>query len=261
MDDDVGAAFDAELHRMADAAHDAFAIEGTPTEPEGLTLRARADDGFDVGVKRSAHRVEIRIGPWTRCETWDETDEAGEILDEALDLVAAAMWGRLIVTETEAGGRPWRFRVRFVHADVEREVASGGGELLRWRPGAVSRDRCNRATPPRGTDERETGALPARPWIGLRGDITSSGEAALPLDGELDLHTFSPKEVAPLVREYIEACRERGVLTLRIVHGKGRGQLRRTVHALLSRHDAVAAYRLGGMGEGSWGATIVTLKR
>jgi dsDNA-specific endonuclease/ATPase MutS2 len=44
------------------------------------------------------------------------------------------------------------------------------------------------------------------------------------------------------------------------VHGKGIGNLRRTVHALLQRHPAVADFRLGGMGEGSWGATIVTLR-
>ncbi len=81
----------------------------------------------------------------------------------------------------------------------------------------------------------------------------------MPLDGELDLHSFKPKEVKPLVLETIEQCRARGILELRIVHGKGIGNLRRTVHALLDRHPAVASYRLGGHGAGSWGATVVDL--
>ncbi|MBL8944858.1 MAG: Smr/MutS family protein [Myxococcales bacterium] len=79
------------------------------------------------------------------------------------------------------------------------------------------------------------------------------------IDGELDLHPFSPREVKPLVLEYIDACKQRGITELRIVHGKGIGALRRTVHALLADHPDVRAYRLGGMGEGSWGATIVDL--
>ena len=82
----------------------------------------------------------------------------------------------------------------------------------------------------------------------------------VPIDGTLDLHTFHPREVKDLVPDYLVACRERGILQVRIVHGKGTGQLRRTVHAVLDRLDEVESYRLGGMGEGTWGATLVFLK-
>jgi dsDNA-specific endonuclease/ATPase MutS2 len=83
---------------------------------------------------------------------------------------------------------------------------------------------------------------------------------AIPIDGTLDLHTFSPKDVGVLVPEYLEECLKRGILRLRIVHGKGVGELQRTVHALLGRDPNVAAFALAGPDEGSWGATIVHLK-
>ena len=82
----------------------------------------------------------------------------------------------------------------------------------------------------------------------------------LPVDGVLDLHTFHPRDVKDLVPEYLRACRERGILEVRIIHGKGTGALRETVHAVLTRLPEVASYRLAGEDRGSWGATLVTLK-
>jgi dsDNA-specific endonuclease/ATPase MutS2 len=82
----------------------------------------------------------------------------------------------------------------------------------------------------------------------------------LPIDGTLDLHAFDPKEIKTLVPDYISACREAGILQVRIVHGKGTGTLRRTVHAILDRLPEVASYTLGGDSGGSWGATIAILK-
>jgi len=83
----------------------------------------------------------------------------------------------------------------------------------------------------------------------------------LPIDGELDLHAFRPGDVRSLVPEYLAACRERGIFAVRIVHGKGNGTLRRTVHALLERSPAVLGYELAGPEAGGWGATLVHLSR
>lgn len=80
----------------------------------------------------------------------------------------------------------------------------------------------------------------------------------LPIDGVLDLHLFRPKEVKHLIPDYIEACREKGIYKLRIIHGKGTGTLRRHVHAILEKHPDVATYYLGS-GTGNWGATSVDL--
>ena len=83
---------------------------------------------------------------------------------------------------------------------------------------------------------------------------------ALPIDGTLDLHTFSPREIKTLVPDYLAACRERGILRVRIIHGKGTGALRQTVHALLSRLQEVAAFSTASEDAGGWGATLVDLR-
>jgi dsDNA-specific endonuclease/ATPase MutS2 len=80
------------------------------------------------------------------------------------------------------------------------------------------------------------------------------------LGDELDLHHFAPREVADLVAEYLDAARTEGLTVVRIIHGKGTGALRRTVHAVLARHAAVLSHRPGGDREGGWGATVVTLR-
>lgn len=82
----------------------------------------------------------------------------------------------------------------------------------------------------------------------------------LPIDGTLDLHAFRPRDVADVVGDYLDECRARGILHVRIIHGKGIGALRETVHAALRRRDDVLRFSLdSGTGSG-WGATLVELR-
>jgi len=81
----------------------------------------------------------------------------------------------------------------------------------------------------------------------------------IPIDGTLDLHTFSPRDVHELVPDYLDECLKRGITQVRIVHGKGTGTLRRIVHSILDRHPNVVSYGQDDVGGGSWGATVVSL--
>lgn len=82
----------------------------------------------------------------------------------------------------------------------------------------------------------------------------------LPIDGVLDLHAFNPREVKELLPDYIAACREKGILEIRIIHGKGMGTLRKTVHSILGNLPGIVSFRLAGEDGGGWGATIVVLE-
>lgn len=82
----------------------------------------------------------------------------------------------------------------------------------------------------------------------------------LPIDGTLDLHAFAPGDLPSLLPEWLRACRERGILEVRIVHGKGTGALRRSVEALLSRSPEVLEHRPAEEPAGGWGATLARLR-
>jgi len=84
--------------------------------------------------------------------------------------------------------------------------------------------------------------------------------APLPIDGILDLHTFRPRDVKTLLPDYLAECRKRGILEVRIIHGKGTGALRRTVEAVLKRLPEVVEFRLANGAAGGWGAILVTLR-
>lgn len=81
-----------------------------------------------------------------------------------------------------------------------------------------------------------------------------------PITGTLNLHLFKPSEVGELVPGYLEECRQRGILQVRIIHGKGTGQLRERVHALLRRLPDVVSFSLAPAEAGGWGATVVEIK-
>ena len=79
-----------------------------------------------------------------------------------------------------------------------------------------------------------------------------------PIDGTLDLHTFRPQDVKEVVADYIEACLDRKIPQIRIIHGKGKGVLREIVHSVLERHPSIVSYRHEST-RGSWGATVAFL--
>lgn len=81
----------------------------------------------------------------------------------------------------------------------------------------------------------------------------------IPINGVLDLHTFNPREIKELVPEYLSACREKGIYSVRIIHGKGTGTLRRTVQSILTKSPLVESFETVDDSGGGWGATSVKI--
>jgi DNA-nicking Smr family endonuclease len=81
----------------------------------------------------------------------------------------------------------------------------------------------------------------------------------IPLTGELDLHVFAPRDIPSVVEEYVRACRERGILSLRLIHGRGRGVQRAEVRRVLGRVEGVLGFGDAPPSAGGWGATVVTI--
>ena len=92
-------------------------------------------------------------------------------------------------------------------------------------------------------------------------NTVSDETVRIPVDGVLDLHTFRPEDVADVVREYLQVCREERIYQVRIIHGKGKGVQKRIVRSVLDRLEYVHSYRDAEEVSGGWGATVVDLVR
>ena len=64
----------------------------------------------------------------------------------------------------------------------------------------------------------------------------------VPVERELDLHAFAPRDIPSVVEEYVTAAADAGFSEVRLVHGRGRGVQRGIVQASLERHPLVAAF-------------------
>jgi DNA-nicking Smr family endonuclease len=81
------------------------------------------------------------------------------------------------------------------------------------------------------------------------------------VSGDLDLHTYRPRDLPELLPAWFGECQRLGILTVRVIHGKGSGSLRAGVHALLPRLGGqVASWSFPAPDvAGGWGATLVQL--
>ena len=82
----------------------------------------------------------------------------------------------------------------------------------------------------------------------------------IPIEDVIDLHLFRPAEVADLLDNYFRECVRAGILSVRVIHGKGKGVLKKRVLALLEKHPLVDTFSPAPPEAGGWGATLATLR-
>ena len=68
------------------------------------------------------------------------------------------------------------------------------------------------------------------------------GAVRLPIERELDLHAFAPRDIPSVVVEYIDAAAGASFREVRVIHGRGRGVQRGIVQATLERHPRVLEF-------------------
>ncbi|MES2706766.1 MAG: Smr/MutS family protein [Verrucomicrobiota bacterium] len=92
------------------------------------------------------------------------------------------------------------------------------------------------------------------------------GPLPVRVTGNLDLHTFRPRDLPELLPAWFEECRALGIPAVRVIHGKGTGTLRAGVHALLAKmaegpDPLVKSWTFPAPeSAGGWGATVVQLR-
>ncbi len=235
-------------------------------EALGLVFDGREIVGvaLPIAVVATETSLCVQLAGWSQAfaiGSGEVSDDEAEV-DAALDLIGAALFGEVRVVVASANGRAHRWTLELRDGTTWTAVRACGSRA--WNPLArrATETRVNACARPPGYAAIAVPAPASAPWLGragFAGRRVEAGAVELAIDGVLDLHSHSPKDVKKLVLAYLEACRARGILAVRIIHGKGVGNLRRTVHALLERHPHVTSFRLGGHGEGSWGATLVDL--
>lgn len=91
--------------------------------------------------------------------------------------------------------------------------------------------------------------------------LEAEAPKVIPIEDQLDLHSFRPRDVPDVVAAYVEEAARRGFREVRLIHGRGRGVQRERVRSVLGRLAVVESFADAGPDRGHWGATIVRLKR
>ncbi len=82
----------------------------------------------------------------------------------------------------------------------------------------------------------------------------------IPITDVFDLHSVPPRDVKPVVEEYLLEAQRLGFKALRIIHGRGIGVQREIVRSILAQTPFVESFSDAPAEAGGWGATIVTLR-
>lgn len=77
---------------------------------------------------------------------------------------------------------------------------------------------------------------------------------------EINVIGLNVEDAIFTIDKYLDDCYLAKLNTVRIVHGKGTGTLRKGIHQFLKTNSHVKSYRLGTFGEGEMGVTVVELK-
>jgi DNA mismatch repair protein MutS2 len=237
-------------------------LESAQARAAETLARARADSERLLGDVRRAVNEE-----WERLRRADKSRAALEQSRRRLRDVART--AAPVDAESPAGGRPAGAgdRVEVAHLGLRGEVLTVDGATATVRAGTVTVK-----VPVQGLRVVQRGAAgdapapaPAAGRAGTSGAAGRRGAAIrIPDKGavppELRLIGRTTDEARNVLEKYLDDAFLAGLPSIRIIHGKGTGALRRTVHELLASHPLVETHRAGAVHEGGDGATVARLR-
>lgn len=83
---------------------------------------------------------------------------------------------------------------------------------------------------------------------------------AATISPEINLLGSTVDEAVARLEKYLDDAMIAGLSSVRVVHGKGTGALRKGIHEYLRRQKFIKSYKLAEFGEGDAGVTIVTFR-
>ena len=163
-------------------------------------------------------------------------------------------------------------RVEITHLGLKGDVLGVDGETVTVQAGAVTVKvpmQALRVVSRGPSPQRGEGEMYPRPRRGRGqgegarmaegGRISTPGKSAVAV--ELNIIGRTTDEARDLLEKYLDDAFLAGLTSVRIIHGKGTGALRRAVEEVLSAHPLVAEHRPGASSEGGGGATVATLSQ
>jgi dsDNA-specific endonuclease/ATPase MutS2 len=111
-------------------------------------------------------------------------------------------------------------------------------------------------SPPLNKNEQDADAK-SRDILVIQKECRMTEPVELPIEDSIDLHSFQPRDIADLVKEYLSQAHLKGFREVRIIHGRGIGVQRRMIHSILEKHECVLLFR----DEMDRGSTLVALKQ
>jgi len=269
------------LARLDDLDRDnalrAARIEKREADSAGLLARAQselatAETAARETVARAKAESERLIGEvrrrvndeWEHLRQGEKTRAALERSRRRLQDVARTAQALLAEPPPQAGGATAAERgdhVEVAHLGLKGEILAVDGGTATVRAGALTVKvplqalRMVRAGPP---SQSSPGKGASAPNAGLRG-ARRRGEGTGQVPVELYLIGRTTEEGRDLLEQYLDDAFLAGLASIRIIHGKGTGALRRIVEEVLSGHPLVAEHRPGAPHEGGAGATVAVL--
>jgi DNA mismatch repair protein MutS2 len=154
-------------------------------------------------------------------------------------------------------------RVEITHLGLKGDVVSLDGETATVQAGAITVKVPAQAL---RVLARGEGVMYSAPrMVTEQGTSRARSTVAVPgksgVSVELHLIGRTTAEARDLLEKYLDDAFMAGLTSVRIIHGKGTGALRRAVEDLLSGHPLVAEHRPGAPSEGGAGATVATLSQ